>query len=155
VIIDADRLVERRTEWRREGRTVVWTNGCFDLLHVGHVRSLQAAKALGDVLVVGLNDDASVQQLKGEGRPLVPVDERAELLDALRAVDAVVVFHALVPTELVGQIQPDIFCKGEDYRDKDIPEAAIVTAYGGRVEFVPFVRDRSTTRLAERSRLLP
>lgn len=150
MIVDADRLAELREDWRRQGRTVVWTNGVFDLLHVGHVRSLRGAKAEGDVLIVGVNGDASVRALKGEGRPLLPVSERAELLDALEVVDAVVVFEEPTPTELVRRLEPDVFCKGEDYRDVDIPEAPVVQAYGGRVAYLPLVEGRSTTDLAAR-----
>lgn len=145
-------LLERRRQWRLDGKTVVWTNGCFDILHVGHVRSLQAAKALGDVLVVGLNSDTSVKQLKGPSRPVVTERERAEILAALESVDAVTIFPDLTPVRPLTELQPDIHCKGEDYRPphgKPIPEAAVVAAYGGRIEFIPFEVPTSTTSLIQ------
>jgi rfaE bifunctional protein nucleotidyltransferase chain/domain len=131
----------------------VWTNGCFDLLHVGHVRSLQAARRLGDVLIVGVNSDASVRQLKGTGRPILPAEERAELLSALACVDYVVIFDELTPEAALARLQPDVHCKGADYalpHGKPIPEAALVESYGGRVEFLPLVPGTSTSDLIQR-----
>ena len=154
-IVDWETLLVWREQWRQAGKTVVWTNGCFDLLHVGHVRSLQAAKALGDVLVVGLNSDASVRQLKGLGRPIVPDGERAEVLAAFTAVDAVIIFEELTPEAAIAKLRPDIHCKGADYappHGKPIPEASIVASYGGRVEFLPLFTQSSTTALVERIR---
>jgi rfaE bifunctional protein nucleotidyltransferase chain/domain len=138
-IMTWDALVAWRERLRVEQRVVVWTNGCFDLLHVGHVRSLQAARGLGDALVVGLNDDASVRRLKGPGRPLVPAVYRAEVLAALASVDAVVVFAEDDPAAALARLRPDVHCKGADYRGKPIPEADVVWEYGGRVEFLPMV----------------
>jgi rfaE bifunctional protein nucleotidyltransferase chain/domain len=146
-------LLSWRAAARREGKTVVWTNGCFDLLHVGHVRNLQAARLLGDFLIVGVNGDEAVRRLKGSGRPIVPGAERAEILAALACVDRVVVFEEPTPAESLAALQPDIHCKGADYAPPDgkpIPEAAVVAAYGGRIEFLPLIPLTSTTRLIER-----
>jgi rfaE bifunctional protein nucleotidyltransferase chain/domain len=137
---------------------VVWTNGCFDLLHVGHVRSLQAARAFGDILVVGLNSDDSVRRLKGPNRPIVPALERAEVLAALECVAHVIVFDELTPEAALARLEPDVHCKGADYappHGKPIPEAGVVQAYGGRIEFLPLVPDVSTSELARRLGELP
>jgi rfaE bifunctional protein nucleotidyltransferase chain/domain len=150
-----DVLLHRRARARREQQTVVWTNGCFDLLHVGHVRSLEAARACGDILVVGVNSDASVRQLKGPGRPILPEDQRVELLTALECVDYVILFEEATPTTAIARLQPDVHCKGADYappKGKPIPEAGIVAAYGGRIEFLPLVPGLSTSDLLERIR---
>src|SRR5690348_9449394 len=114
-----DALLPWREAARRDGRTVVWTNGCFDLLHVGHLRNLQAARALGDALVVGINDDASVRRLKGPGRPIVPAAERAEMVAALACVDAVVLFGEDTPETALARLRPDVHCKGADYAPPD------------------------------------
>jgi rfaE bifunctional protein nucleotidyltransferase chain/domain len=146
-------LLAWRDGARRDRRVVVWTNGCFDLLHVGHVRSLQAARALGDVLVVGVNDDASVRRLKGPARPIMPEAERAELLAALECVDAVVLFGEDTPAAALERLRPEIHCKGADYAPPDgkpIPEAAVVAAYGGRVAFLPLMPSLSTTEIVRR-----
>lgn len=135
---------------RASGKRVVFTNGCFDLLHVGHARYLEAARALGDVLVVGLNSDASVRGLKGPGRPVVPEAERAELLGALRCVDYVTLFDEPTPVEVIALLRPDVHTKGGDYRADDLPEAATVRACGGEVAILPFSEGRSTTGLIER-----
>ncbi|HMA34278.1 MAG TPA: adenylyltransferase/cytidyltransferase family protein [Chloroflexia bacterium] len=152
-------LVRQRDAWRAGGQRVIFTNGAFDLLHVGHVRYLQAARALGDLLIVGLNDDASVRGYKGPDRPLVTQDERAELLAALTCVDYVVLFGEPTATRLVAAIQPDIYVKGGDYSagdpaaaGKPLPEAAAARAAGGEVVIVPFVPGRSTTGLIRRIR---
>ena len=157
----ATRSSTRSTSWpvresyRRAGRTVVWTNGCFDLLHAGHVRSLRAAAALGDVLVVGLNSDESVRRLKGPSRPILPEEDRAESLAALECVDHVLVFPDSTPTAVLGRLRPDVHCKGADYappHGRPIPEKAVVEAYGGRVAFLPLVEGVSTTELIRRLR---
>ena len=132
------------------GRTVVFTNGCFDILHAGHVRYLTAAKKLGDILVVGLNSDESVHRLKGEGRPVNSAADRAEILAGLRAVDHVVIFGDATAEALISQIQPDIYVKGGDYSLNRLPEAAIVAAYGGRTVLIPLVEGRSTTNVIRR-----
>lgn len=155
---DLPALLTLRAAYRQARRTVVWTNGCFDLLHVGHTRSLHAASQLGDVLVVGVNSDASVHQLKGAGRPIMPASERMEVLAALECVDHVLVFAELTPTETLRQLQPDIHCKGAEYappHGRPAPELAVVEAYGGRVAFLPLVPSISTTDLVERIRNRP
>jgi D-beta-D-heptose 7-phosphate kinase/D-beta-D-heptose 1-phosphate adenosyltransferase len=134
---------------RADGRTIVFTNGCFDLLHVGHIRYLEAARSLGDCLVVGLNTDESVRRLKGEGRPLVSEFERAEVLASLQAVDYVTLFHEDTPSELISLLQPHIHVKGGDYRAEELPEAEAVQSVGGRIVILPITEGRSTTRLVE------
>jgi rfaE bifunctional protein nucleotidyltransferase chain/domain len=134
-------------EARRRGARVVFTNGCFDVLHVGHARYLEEARALGDLLVVGLNSDSSVQELKGPRRPIVPEAERAELLAGLTAVDYVVVFHEHTPDALIRRIRPDVHVKGGDYLADDLPEAALVRSLGGEVTVVSLAEGRSTTDL--------
>jgi rfaE bifunctional protein nucleotidyltransferase chain/domain len=132
------------------GKTVVFTNGCFDILHAGHVRYLTEAKKLGDILVVGLNSDESVRKLKGAGRPVNPAADRAEVLSGLRAVDHVIVFGEDTAEELVRRLQPDLYVKGGDYSLDRLPESAIVAAYGGRTVLVPMVEGRSTTNVIRR-----
>jgi D-beta-D-heptose 7-phosphate kinase / D-beta-D-heptose 1-phosphate adenosyltransferase len=136
---------------RRRGGTVVATGGCFDLLHPGHVATLAGARALGDCLVVLLNSDASVSRLKGPGRPLVPERDRAQVLAALRCVDAVVVFDEDTPEAALRRLRPDVFTKGGDYRGRTIPEEAVMRAFGGQVALLPVVPGRSTTRMIERA----
>lgn len=151
-----DALVWREAQ-RRTGRLIALTNGHFDLLHAGHVRYLQAARALGDALIVGLNSDASTAARK-PGRPVVPQEERAELLAALGCVDAVVIFDAPTAEALVEALRPDIYVKGGDWNRPDgprPPEAAVVERYGGRVVYLPYVPDRSTTAVIARIRALP
>jgi D-beta-D-heptose 7-phosphate kinase/D-beta-D-heptose 1-phosphate adenosyltransferase len=133
----------------------VWTNGCFDLLHVGHARSLQAAREHGDVLVVGVNSDAFVRRAKGPRRPILSERDRAELVASLRCVDVVVIFDEDTPEACIRLLRPDVHCKGADYappHGKPIPEAAVVEAYGGRVAFLPIVGGISTTDLVSRIR---
>jgi D-glycero-beta-D-manno-heptose 1-phosphate adenylyltransferase len=137
---------------RTDGKRVVLANGCFDLLHVGHVRYLSAARALGDVLFVGLNSDAAVRRLKGPGRPLMPAAERVELLRALRAVDHVVVFDEDTADRLVGLVRPSVHAKGTDYTEATVPEAASVRAAGGRVAIVGDPKDHATRDLIARIR---
>jgi phosphoheptose isomerase len=152
-VVTMDELRALRAGWAAAGRVVVWTNGCFDIVHAGHLASLTAAASLGDVLVVGINSDASVGRLKGPGRPLVAAPERAELLAALRPVDYVVVFDDDTPETVLGDVRPDVHTKGTDYGGSDgkpVPEQAVVEAYGGRVEFLPLVPERSTTNLVAR-----
>jgi rfaE bifunctional protein nucleotidyltransferase chain/domain len=134
---------------RLPGRTV-FTNGCFDLLHVGHVRYLQAARACGDRLVVGLNSDASVAGLKGPTRPLVAEDERAEVLAALACVDFVTIFSEPTADALLAALRPQVYAKGGDYTPDSLPEAPTVRAYGGEIAIIPFVPGRSTTDLVAR-----
>lgn len=145
-------LVEERRTWRREGRRVVLTNGCFDLLHPGHVALLEAARAQGDVLVVAINSDRSVGRMKGEGRPLVPEAERAETLLALEPVDRVVVYDEPTPLEVVKALVPDVLVKGADWAEDAIVGREEVEASGGRVVRVELVPGRSTTAILERIR---
>lgn len=137
---------------RRRGRCIVFTNGCFDILHVGHARLLERARAEGDLLVVGVNDDASVRRLKGGGRPHVPLADRMELLAALRAVDVVTAFGEDTPLELIGELRPDVLVKGADYALESIVGADLVQGWGGRVVRVPLASGRSTSGLTERLR---
>ncbi|OGK76875.1 MAG: ADP-heptose synthase [Candidatus Rokubacteria bacterium GWC2_70_16] len=133
--------------WRAEGKRIVLANGCFDLLHVGHVRYLQAARALGDVLLVALNSDASVRRLKGAGRPVVGEGERAEIVAALRPVDAVVVFDEDTVDSLVSRLRPDVQAKGTDYTEESVPERESVLGAGGRVAIAGDPKDHSTRDL--------
>ena len=151
-ILPRDALIIRRRQWKDNGKRVVFTNGCFDLLHVGHVRLLQHARAEGDVLVVGLNSDASVQRLKGAGRPLVPQSDRAEVLAALACVDAVTVFDEDTPRELIAALLPDVLVKGGDWARDKIVGREEVEANGGKVVVVTYVEGYSTTALIERLR---
>ncbi len=142
-----------RQKLHKQGQTVVFTNGVFDLLHVGHVRYLQAARELGQVLFVGLNSDVSARKLKGKGRPLVPQAERAEILCALACVDYVVVFDEPTAERVVEALQPDLYTKGGDYANeagKALPEARSVQSYGGRVVILPYTCGHSTTQIVER-----
>jgi rfaE bifunctional protein nucleotidyltransferase chain/domain len=143
---------EFRKQLRGEGRRVVATNGCFDLLHVGHLRYLMQARALGDFLWVGLNGDASVRDLKGPNRPYVPEAERVELLAAWRTVDAVTIFPGVRATEFLRAVRPDIYAKGGDYTPESLnpEEAAVLRECGAKIEIVSFVPDHSTTALAKK-----
>ena len=132
-LVDLDEAARLAATWRRQRRRVVLANGCFDLLHVGHVRYLEAARRLGDALIVGLNSDASVQRLKGPGRPLMPARERAEIVGALAAVDAVVLFEEDSADRLIDRLRPDVHAKGTDYTEHTVPERAAVLAAGGTV----------------------
>ena len=135
---------------RAEGKRIVFTNGCFDILHVGHLRYLQQARALGDVLVVGINTDAGVRRLKGPSRPIVPEDERAELLAGLECVDYVTLFDEPTPVETIAALRPHLHATGGDYRPEDLPEADTVRAAGGEVVILPRVPGRSTTDIVKR-----
>lgn len=146
-VLDPEAAARWADTQRRRGKTIVLANGCFDLLHVGHVRYLTAARALGDALVVGINSDASVRRLKGAGRPLMSAAERAELLGALAAVDAVVVFEEDTVERLVHLIRPDVQAKGTDYTETTVPERAAVVAAGGRVAIAGDPKDHSTRDL--------
>ena len=147
-----DSVGERASALRAQGQSVVFTNGCFDVLHAGHVRYLADARALGDFLLVGVNSDGSVQGLKGPERPLMPLSDRMTMLAALEAVDAVTWFEELTPDSLIRTVRPDIHAKGGDYRPEEIPEAALVRELGGRVEVLRLVEGRSTTGLLEHLR---
>jgi rfaE bifunctional protein nucleotidyltransferase chain/domain len=149
-ILSRDQLRRRVEEWRRAGERIILTNGCFDLLHAGHVRYLRAAKQLGGKLVVGLNADESVRGLKGQGRPLMPAAERAEILAAFTDVDAVVVFAESDVRALIREIRPDIHAKGTDYTAESVPERDTVVECGGRVAIVGDPKDHSATEFIAR-----
>jgi rfaE bifunctional protein nucleotidyltransferase chain/domain len=153
-ILDRDALRRQVAAWRAAGERVTLANGCFDLLHVGHVRYLRAAKELGGRLVVAINSDDSVRSLKGEGRPLMPAAERAEILAALADVDAVVIFPEHDVRALIREIHPDIQAKGTDYTADSVPEADTVREYGGRVAIVGDPKDHSASEII-RTRLAP
>jgi D-glycero-beta-D-manno-heptose 1-phosphate adenylyltransferase len=144
-IVSRPILLARAAEWRRNGEPIVLANGCFDLLHVGHVRYLRGAKGLGGKLVVAMNSDASVRQIKGEGRPLMPAEERAEIIAALEDVDAVVIFDEPDVRALIRELRPDVQAKGTDYTRDTVPERDEVLACGGRVEIVGDPKDHSTS----------
>lgn len=148
-ILTLDEAVRERRALRHAGRTLVLTNGCFDLLHVGHVRTLRAAAQAGDVLWVALNDDVSVRLLKGSGRPLVSWEERAEILAALRPVDAVIGFSWVTAAYLLAALRPEVYVKGGDYTPETLPEMPLVRALGIRLVLVPPVANRSSSRLIE------
>lgn len=153
-ILSREELRRRSDEWRRAGDRIVLANGNFDLLHVGHVRYLRGAKELGGKLVVAINSDESVRQLKGEGRPVMPETERAEIVAALGDVDAVVIFPELDVRAIIREIRPDIQAKGTDYTVDSVPERDTVVECGGRVAIVGDPKDHSTTEIL-RSRLSP
>ena len=146
-ILDRNRLIARVAIARRHGARVVFANGCFDIVHVGHVRYLEAAKALGDLLVVGINADEQVRQLKGPGRPFVPERERAEVIAALRAVDFVTIFTEPTVEALLLALRPDIHAKGTDYTEETVPEREVVRTYGGSVRIVGDPKDHSSSHM--------
>jgi D-glycero-beta-D-manno-heptose 1-phosphate adenylyltransferase len=153
-ILDREALKQRVAAWRRAGEAVTLANGCFDLLHVGHVRYLRAAKQLGGRLIVAINSDESVRALKGEGRPLMPAEERAEILAALADVDAVVIFPERDVRALIREVRPEVHAKGTDYTTDSVPERDAVAECGGRVEIVGDPKDHSATEII-RSRIRP
>lgn len=140
---------------REEGGRVVFTNGCFDLLHPGHVSYLRAARSLGDALVVGLNSDASVRKLKGPSRPVVSEKDRAIMLEALESVDAVVLFAEDTPVRLMRELKPAVYVKGGDYRIEDLPEAKVAAEIGAEVKILPFEEGYSTSALIEKIKSMP
>jgi rfaE bifunctional protein nucleotidyltransferase chain/domain len=154
-ILERNRLIARVAIARKGGARVVFANGCFDLLHVGHVRYLEAAKGLGDLLVVGVNSDEQVRHLKGEGRPYIPERERAEVIASLRAVDYVTVFHEPTVTELLLALRPDIHAKGTDYTEESVPEREVVRSFGGRVQIVGDPKDHSSTDMGKNVNRVP
>ena len=154
-IIDKQALLEARAKMRQAGKQLVFTNGCFDLIHAGHVRYLAQARALGDVLVVALNSDRSVRALKGEGRPILNEQERAEVIAALEAVDYVIVFDEETPRELIAALLPDVLVKGGDWPLDQIVGRDEVEAVGGKVLSLPYVEGSSTTEIIERIKSLP
>jgi rfaE bifunctional protein nucleotidyltransferase chain/domain len=153
-ILDRTELVRCVERWRNAGDRIILANGAFDLLHVGHVRYLHAAKQLGGRLIVAVNSDNSVRNLKGEGRPLMPAEERAEIVAALADVDGVVIFSELDVRNIIREIRPDIHAKGTDYTADSVPESDLVRSQGGRVEIVGDPKDHSSSQIIE-SRLTP
>lgn len=151
-IFSREALLEAADRERTAGKSVVFANGAFDLLHVGHVRYLEAARNEGQWLVVGVNSDRSVRAGKGEGRPILPELERAEIVAALECVDAVVIFDEDTPVELIAALQPAVHAKGTDYTSDSVPERAVVASYGGRTAIVGDPKDHATTDLIERIR---
>lgn len=148
-IVSLEDLVAISERLKAQGKTIVLTNGHFDVLHVGHVDCLQRARALGDVLIVGLNSDASTRLLKGEKRPIVPQEERAQLLAALECVDYVVIFEERTAERLLAALQPEVYVKGGDWAVEDLPEAEVIAECGIRVEILPQMPGRSTTDIIE------
>ncbi len=154
-VVTREALVSRLAALRSEGKTVVLANGCFDILHVGHARYLAGAAREADVLVVAVNDDASVRALKGPDRPVQDEASRAELVAALRPVDFVVLFSESTPAPLIEAIRPDVHCKGPDYTVETVPERAVVAAYGGRTVIVGGPKDHSTRDIVAKLRAAP
>jgi rfaE bifunctional protein nucleotidyltransferase chain/domain len=150
VVLSTTELVEAIARERAAGRTIAFANGCFDLLHVGHVRYLAGAAAEGDRLVVAVNDDRSVERLKGRGRPILPASDRAELVAALRGVDYVIVFPDETVEPLLRLLKPDVHCKGTDYTVDSVPERAVVAGYGGRTAIVGDPKTHATRDLLQR-----
>lgn len=150
MLIDRSEIENFCNKLRNENKMVVFTNGCFDILHVGHVRYLSAAKSFGDILIVGLNTDASVKILKGSDRPINNENDRSEVLLALKSVDYVVLFGERTAEELIAQVKPNVYVKGGDYTLETLPEAKIVQSYGGRVEFIQMVAGHSTTNIIKK-----
>jgi rfaE bifunctional protein nucleotidyltransferase chain/domain len=146
-ILELEAAVALRERWRTAGKRVVFTNGCFDVLHAGHVAYLAWARARGDVLILGLNSDTSVRELKGRERPFVPFEDRAALLAALRSVDAVVGFAQRTPEALIERLRPDVHVKSGQYRIEDLPERTAVLAGGGEIVLAPHLAGKSTTDL--------
>ena len=156
IVLTVPELKARIAALKAQGKTVAFANGHFDLLHVGHLRYLRDARAAGNILVVGLNGDASVASLKGPGRPVVPAAERAELLAALEPVDFVVIFEGDSPAPLLAELQPDVHCKGTDYGSPErVPEYEVVRAYGGRTVLVGDPKDHATSDLISKVKALP
>jgi rfaE bifunctional protein nucleotidyltransferase chain/domain len=150
LILERSALIARVAEAKAEGATVVLANGCFDVLHAGHVRYLRGARELGDVLVVGINSDTQVAILKGHGRPILPERERAEIVASLEAVSLVTIFEEPTVTELLLALRPDIHAKGTDYTEETVPERDVVRSFGGQVRIVGDPKNHSTSQLIER-----
>ncbi|AOH47155.1 MAG: D-glycero-beta-D-manno-heptose 1-phosphate adenylyltransferase [Centipeda sp. (in: firmicutes)] len=151
MLIPNERIEAFAAVLRAAGQRVVFTNGCFDILHAGHVRYLTAARGLGDYLILGLNSDASVRRLKGAGRPVNSEADRAEVVGALQSVDAVVIFDEDTAETLIAKVRPAVYVKGGDYTRETLPEARIVESHGGEVAFIPLVEGKSTTNIIARA----
>ncbi|HYW65840.1 MAG TPA: D-glycero-beta-D-manno-heptose 1-phosphate adenylyltransferase [Candidatus Dormibacteraeota bacterium] len=151
-VLTLEEIILRFGKEKRNAKRVVFTNGCFDLLHPGHIESLETARALGDVLIVGINSDASVRALKGPGRPVIPAEERAEILASLESVDAVLIFDEPTPQQVIAALLPDVLVKGEDWPGNQIVGRAEVEAAGGRVVRVEVVQGYSTSEILKKIR---
>ncbi|HMG73322.1 MAG TPA: adenylyltransferase/cytidyltransferase family protein [Pyrinomonadaceae bacterium] len=149
-ILDRERLIERINLARTNGACIVLANGCFDVLHVGHVRYLEGAKALGDLLIVGVNSDEQTRRLKGAGRPLLPQEQRAEIISSIEAVDFVTIFDEPTVEQLLLALRPDIHAKGTDYTEDSVPERDVVRSFGGRVAIVGDPKDHSSSQMIEK-----
>ncbi len=149
-VVSLDEAARVVNELKRQGKRVVFTNGVFDILHLGHVTYLEEARRLGDVLVVGVNSDGSARALKGPRRPILPQEERARLVAALECVDYVVIFSELTAEKVLKRLKPDLYVKGGDYTVQTLPEAPVVQGYGGRVVILPYVKGHSTTDIIRR-----
>ncbi len=154
-VLNSENLSDFFSKLRSSNKKIVFTNGCFDLLHIGHVRYLQEARSLGDILVVGVNSDRSVQVLKGPTRPIQNQNDRAEILAALACVDYTVIFDEQTPERLIHQVQPDILVKGGDWKISEIVGSDFVLAKGGQVRSLQFIDGRSTTKIIEKSKVGP
>ncbi len=144
--------LEKINNWKKEGKKIVFTNGCFDIIHAGHVDYLEKAKSLGDVLVVGLNSDESIKRIKGPERPINIQEHRKRVLEALKPVDLVIVFDEDTPERLIKEIKPDVLVKGGDWKIENIVGADFVKSYGGEVKTIDFVYDISTTKIIQKAR---
>lgn len=149
-LIEKENLDNIIKKLKSENKKIVFTNGCFDILHAGHVRYLKESKKFGDILIVGLNSDVSVKKIKGESRPINPEMDRAEVLAGLEAVSYIVLFDEPSPVKLLEEIKPDIYTKGADYTVETLPEAKTVLSYGGKIEFIKFLEGRSTTKIIDK-----
>lgn len=149
-LIEKENLNNIIKKLKSENKKIVFTNGCFDILHAGHVRYLKESKKFGDILIVGLNSDVSVKKIKGESRPINPEMDRAEVLAGLEAVNYIVLFDETSPVKLLEEIKPDIYTKGADYTVETLPEAKTVLSYGGKIEFIKFLEGRSTTKIIDK-----
>lgn len=153
-ILDRKTLKAKLDEFRAQGKKIAFTNGCFDILHVGHVRYLREAKKTGDILVLALNSDSSVRAIKGEKRPVVGEQERAEIMAALEFIDFVIVFTELTPLELINYLQPDVLIKGGDWPEEKIVGREEIRKWGGRVVIIPEIEGKSTTNIVEKIKIL-
>lgn len=151
-VLSGNNLEQAIADFKKAGKKIVFTNGCFDLLHIGHVRYLEQAKSLGDILIVGINTDASVRELKGPTRPIQNENDRAEILASLKSVDHTVLFGEQTPIDLIKQVKPDILVKGGDWKIEQIVGWDFVQSYGGTVKSLQFVQGRSTTNIIEKSK---
>jgi len=153
-IIERETLRNKLEALRKKGKKIAFTNGCFDILHVGHVRYLREAKKTADVLVLALNSDSSVRSIKGEKRPLVPENERAEVLAALEFIDFVTIFPELTPLELINYLKPDVLIKGGDWPEEKVVGREEIKKWGGRVAIIPEIEGKSTTNIVEKIKIL-